>query len=117
MERDFLVHCEYSGLITEFWDQPEGVSVTFDGKGGRAQRVRYTPDVLVIASKGVTAYQVKYKKDYEALVAQRPNRWVRNGDDYEDVSANTLFASMGIKHTALSELRAPTRTHHGTDGA
>lgn len=103
LERDFLVHCEYRKGVAEFWDQPETVSVTFAGKGGRVQRVPYTADVLAIEDGGVVAYQVKYRAECERLVEQRPSRWIRKEHGYVDVSATEVFAALGIDHRVVTE--------------
>lgn len=103
LERNFLVRCEYMETVAEFWDQPEAVSVTFEGKGGRIQRVSYTADVLAIESTGITAYQIKPRSECNRLIEQRPARWSRTDNGYEDRSANEAFSHLGITHRVVTE--------------
>lgn len=103
LERNFLVHCEYTESVAEFWDQPETVSVTFISKAGRPQRVPYTADVLVIEDGAVIAYQVKPRSDCVRLVEQRPSRWSHKDSGFEDVSATEAFSALGIGHRVVTE--------------
>jgi transposase InsO family protein len=103
LERNFLVMCEYSNKVFEFWDQPESVGITFEGANGKSQRTTYTADVLVIEQGRAVAYQVKPQQRCEDLVKQRPQRWRAQSGRYEDLAAEDAFRSLGITHAVVTE--------------
>lgn len=86
-------------------DQPNLVPLVTQDKNGRARRITYTPDYLVVRPDEVQAIQVKPTPALNQLCSERPWDWIRNESEYSYVPADKQFRSYGISHIVI-----PTET-------
>lgn len=103
LEKAFLAHCEYDDDVIEYWDQPGTVFLTYRNAKRHWRRSPYTPDVLVLRNTNVEVIQIKPSAVCESLVKERPGRWKKNGDRFEDMAADRYFESLGLQHTVVTE--------------
>ena len=103
LEKTFLAHCEYDDDVIEYWDQPCTVFLTYTNAKGHCRRSPYTPDVLVLRKTRVEVIQVKPSAVCDSLVKERPGRWAKHGDRFEDTAAGSYFEAIGLRHLVVTE--------------
>ena len=101
-EYQFLLRLEHRADVREILDQPETVVVQITDKAGRATTTTTTPDYLTVEDCVVVAYEVKSEQQLAQLTKERPDDWIRQGEQYAYIPAQRAFARLGIEHRVVS---------------
>ena len=76
-----LVHAlEHDPNVLAYWDQPEGIKITYLSSNGRPTSPVTTPDYLVVRKNGIEWIEVKPHDALPELAKEMPHRFVL-GDD------------------------------------
>jgi len=110
-EYAYLIELEYDNEIIEYWDQPEPVSVIRTNKNLVKRRGSYTPDFLLLTTKGPKIVEVKKKDAIEKLLKEKPHDWIGALDNVCYMPAKIAFTKIGINFEVFSsEKLNPVRT-------
>src|SRR5580692_3018387 len=71
---------EHEPDVLAYWDQPEGIKITYLSANGHPTSPTTTPDYLVVRKKGVELTEVKPEATLPELALEMPNRFVRGED-------------------------------------
>lgn len=103
IEHSLLATCEFDEDVLEYWDQPESVHLSITDRRGRAARVRYTPDCLVMHRDHVSVVEVKPRVRCEELCLERPKDWCKDGTHLVFKPGVDFFASLGLRFKVLTD--------------
>ena len=81
VEFAFVILCETSPAVREYFDQPWSLSLDYPSKTGRRVVVAHTPDFLVLGAEFAGFVECKAAAALPKLAANSPSRYVADGDD------------------------------------
>lgn len=79
-ELAFIYQLEHDPAVLEFYDQPEPIKLTYQGKTGRQVGLFHTPDFFVLREDGGGWVECKMADQLPQLAEQMPQRYVRAPD-------------------------------------
>jgi putative transposase len=65
---------EHDPLTLEFYDQPQAITLDYNGASGRRQVVRHTPDFFVLRQDAAGWEEWKTEDELSRLAEHCPNR-------------------------------------------
>ncbi len=79
-ELAFIYQMEHDSTVLAFYDQPEPIKLTYQGKTGKQVGLFHTPDFFVLREDGGGWVECKMEDQLPQLAEQMPHRYLRNGD-------------------------------------
>jgi putative transposase len=79
-ELAFIYQLEHDPTVLEFYDQPEPIKLTYQGKTGRQVGLFHTPDFFVLREDGGGWVECKMEDQLPQLAEHMPHRYVRGSD-------------------------------------
>ena len=76
-ELAFIYQLEHDPTVLEYYDQPEPIKLTYQGKTGRQVGLFHTPDFFVLREDGGGWVECKMEDHLPHLAEQMPQRYVR----------------------------------------
>lgn len=98
-EHCYAVELERDRDVLAYYEQPPTVECVRDTRKGK-RPYPYTPDFIVLGKTGLFVAQVKDTSELEDLVETRLS-WTKCDNNYVDLAARDLFASIGIRHVVI----------------
>jgi hypothetical protein len=90
---------EHDPDVLAFWDQPEGIKISYLSANGRPTSPTTTPDYLVVRRGGVELIEVKPEGALPELALEMPNRFVRGEDgQWHCPPAERAVEAQGFKY-------------------
>jgi putative transposase len=79
-ELAFIYQLEHDPAVLEFYDQPEPIKLTYQGKTGRQVGLFHTPDFFVLRDDGGGWVECKMVEQLPQLASHMPQRYIRAPD-------------------------------------
>lgn len=79
-ELAFIYQLEHDPAVLEFYDQPEPIKLTYQGKTGRQVGLFHTPDFFVLREDGGGWVECKMEEQLPQLASHMPQRYIRAPD-------------------------------------
>jgi hypothetical protein len=73
---------EHDPEVIAYWDQPEGIKITYESASGRPTSLTITPDYLVLRTNRVELVEVKPTDVLTELSKEMPRRYVCSADGH-----------------------------------
>ena len=103
VEAAYVARLEIDPSVVAYFEQPTMVECIRHSKSGRARRVAYYPDFLVLRPHEVFVVQTKDDAHLRKKCAVAPTDWVRQPDgEYVDLPARVTFEAIGLRHVVVS---------------
>jgi len=103
VEGAYVARLEFDARVSAYYEQPPMVECVRHSKSGRARRVAYYPDFLVLDRDGPIVVQTKDKAHLEKKCTSAPTDWIRQPDgEYVDIPAREAFKLLGLRHVVVS---------------
>lgn len=103
VEAAYVARLEIDPNVVAYFEQPTMVECIRHSKSGRARRVAYYPDFLVLRPDEVLVVQTKDDAHLRKKCAVAPTDWIRQPDgEYVDLPARVAFETMGLRHVVVS---------------
>jgi len=102
-EYGYAVELERDKDVIAYYEQPPRVELLRDTPKGK-RPYPYTPDFIVLGKTGLLIVQVKESSKLEELV-ETSLSWTKCDNNYVDLAARDLFASIGIRHVVIPSSR------------
>lgn len=103
VEAAYVARLEIDPEALAYFEQPKMVECVRHSKSGRARRVAYYPDFLVLRSNEVIVVQTKDDAHLREKCVVAPTDWIRQPDgEYVDLPARAVFEAIGLRHAVVS---------------
>lgn len=103
VEGAYAARLEFDRDVLAYYEQPPMVECVRHAKSGRARRVAYYPDFLVLRSDEAIVVQTKDDAHLQKKSADTPMDWVCQPDgEYTDLPARVAFEAIGLRHIVVS---------------
>ena len=79
-ELAFIYQMEHDFTVLAFYDQPEPIKLSYQGKTGKQVGLFHTPDFFVLRDHGGEWVECKMEDQLPQLAEQMPHRYLRNTD-------------------------------------
>jgi len=76
----FIYQMEHDSTVLAFYDQPEPIKLTYQGKTGKQVDLFHTPDFFVLRDNGGGWVECKMEDQLPQLAEKMPHRYLRNTD-------------------------------------
>lgn len=106
-EFGFSVMVDADGDALMVLDQPPGIEFQKLNKAGRRQRIRYTPDYLLVMRDRVRVVELKREKELIDLCNRDPANWVRVEGEYQYLPAAQAYRELGIQFDVVAAESIP----------
>jgi hypothetical protein len=73
---------EHDAEVIAYWEQPEGIKITYESASGRPTSLTITPDYLVLRTNRVELVEIKPTEALTELSKKMPRRYVCSADGH-----------------------------------
>lgn len=103
-EQPFLLHCEFSDGVLEYYDQPPGIKLHYTTADGKNRGRYYTPDFLVIENSRIYLAECKLEADLEKESVRRPHMYTKDvAGNWQCPPAIEAAKPMGLHHNIFTD--------------
>lgn len=98
-ERAFLTLCEFDDDVICALDQPDPVQIQRTNKNGVKRWSSYTPDAVILTSKGPRVVEVKPEDTVQEYLTKYPVDWqCSQSGEIRYIPAREAFETLGLEH-------------------
>jgi hypothetical protein len=102
-ELAFIYQMEHDPAVLAFYDQPEPIKLTYQGKTGRQVGLFHTPDFFVLREDCGEWVECKMEDQLPHLAEQMPHRYVRNaGGSWSCPPGEAYAKELGLTYRLFS---------------
>lgn len=104
LEFGYLLHCEFSNLVIEYYTQPDPINLIIENASGKKTSSRYTPDFIVIHADSVVFIECKREEELLKIHRKSPNKYAKNtAGKWVYIPALQAASDMGFSHVVITE--------------
>jgi putative transposase len=102
-ELAFIYQMEHDSTVLAFYDQPEPIKLTYQGKTGKQVGLFHTPDFFVLRDDGGGWVECQMEDQLPQLAEQMPHRYLRNTHGTWSCPAGEAYAkAFGLTYRLFS---------------
>lgn len=116
-ERYLALLLEHDEDVLEYWDQPPPLQLTRTDSKGNTRTFQYTPDFLVLSTRGPRLVEVKPVDKARRLTVSRPNEWVQDTatEEFRFIPAEVACHELGLDFEVFVYSKDMRHRHHNLE--